>query len=91
MAAKRRGEALRIMSAYREAANAARLAWEYKVLTFKVDGVRVHEGGRSPGNAELVLNELGATGWEIAGIAPIGIPGDLLGTIVYTLKRLREE
>ena len=79
------------MSAYREVANAPRLAWEYKVLTFKVDGVRVHEGGRSPANAEPVLIELGAAGWEIAGISPIpAIHEGELGIIVYTLKRLRE-
>lgn len=81
------------MSAYREAANGSRLAWEYKILRFVVDGTRIHEGGRSPTSAENVLNELGAAGWELAGITPVVAPrgyDDQVGTMVYTLKRLRE-
>ena len=74
------------MSAYREVANAPRLAWEYKVLTFGVDGVTFR-----PANAEPILNELGAAGWEIAGISPIrALHEDQVGAIIYTLKRLRE-
>jgi hypothetical protein len=68
------------MSAYREIANAPRLAWEYKVLRFDV------EAGLRDGRAEPVLNELGAAGWEIAGISPM----HQMASIVYTLKRLRE-
>ena len=74
------------MSAYREVANATRLAWEYKVLTFKVDAVTFRLT-----NAEPVLNEWGAAGWGIAGISPIrAAHEDQVGVIVYTLKRMRE-
>ena len=43
--------------------------WEYKILNLEVKGFVIK---KIDPKTEQLLNELGQTGWELTGIAPVG-------------------
>ncbi|AKV02294.1 hypothetical protein AKJ09_08957 [Labilithrix luteola] len=66
------------MSAFREVGvRSNRPAWEYKLVSFFVGNLQ---------EASDRLNALGVQGWDVVGV----VTGDS-STLVYTLKRLRDE
>lgn len=59
--------------------------WEYKVVTRKAEGWVTKDIPEDA--AEAALNDLGADGWELVGVAPIVGEGMTTKSVMLFLKR----